>query len=31
MEEKGAGDEIDQWIQMLYDSVEPEPWGAASW
>ena len=28
---EGEQDEIDGWIQWLYDSVEPEPWGAASW
>jgi radical SAM superfamily enzyme YgiQ (UPF0313 family) len=28
---EGLSDEIDDWIQMLYDSVEPEPWGKASW
>ena len=28
---EGMKDEIDQWIQRLYDSVESEPWGAASW
>ena len=27
----GISDQIDHWIQMLYDSVEPEPWGKASW
>jgi len=27
----GISDEIDHWIQMLYESVEPEPWGEASW
>ena len=28
---EGKQDEIDEWIQWLYESVEPEPWGAASW
>ena len=28
---EGQQDEIDGWIQWLYDSVEHEPWGAASW
>jgi len=27
----GISDQIDHWIQMLYDSVESEPWGKASW
>ena len=27
----GIRDEVDNWINMLYDAVEAEPWGAASW